>query len=69
MDALFAPFAPDIFGMRRRALTEDGLKLSLELARMAYTLDVEPWMRAGWTDVSVQVDNQLTTGRQSAGGR
>ncbi|HPJ03089.1 MAG TPA: hypothetical protein PKU80_09645 [Candidatus Limiplasma sp.] len=61
-DALFAPFAPDSFGMRRRALTEDGLRLSLELARMAYTLDVEPWMRAGWTDFSVQVDNQLTTG-------
>lgn len=61
-DALFAPLAPDAFGARRRALTEEGLKLSLELARMAYTLDVEPWMRAGWTDFSVQVDNQLTTG-------
>ncbi|MFH1880642.1 MAG: hypothetical protein ABIK64_07595, partial [Bacillota bacterium] len=30
--------------------------------RRAYTLDVLPWARAGWTDFSVQVDNQLTTG-------
>ncbi len=60
--ALFAPFADDVFGIRRRVLTEDGMKLSLELARMAYTFDVEPWMRAGWTDFSVQVDNSLTTG-------
>ncbi|MBN1777235.1 MAG: hypothetical protein JW811_03855 [Clostridiales bacterium] len=61
-DGLFAPYAPDAFGMERRRLTEDGLQLSLELSRMAYTLDIEPWIRAGWTDFSVQVDNQLTTG-------
>ena len=61
-DGLFAPVAPDVFGARRRTLTEDGLRLSLELARMAYTLELEPWMSAGWTDFSVQVDNQLTTG-------
>jgi len=61
-DGLFAPYARDVFGMERRPLTETGLALSLELSRMAYTLDVGPWMRAGWTDFSVQVDNQLTTG-------
>lgn len=59
---LFPPFAPDPFGIVRRPLTAEGMKLSLELSRMAYTLDLEPWMQAGWTDVSVQVDNQLTTG-------
>ena len=58
---LFAPCAADMFGLRRRPLTRDGMRLSLELARMAYTLDIEPWMRAGWTDFSIQVDNQLTT--------
>ena len=58
---LFLPYGVDAFGGRRRALGLDGLKLSFELARMAYTLDVEPWMRAGWTDFSIQVDNQLIT--------
>ncbi|MBE0601279.1 MAG: hypothetical protein IH607_05780 [Firmicutes bacterium] len=66
-DALFAPTVPDPFGLRRRALTEGGLKLSLELARMAYTLELEPWMRAGWTDFSVQVDNQLTKRHKGSG--
>ncbi len=61
-DCLFAPYASDAFGISRRPLTPEGLKLSFELARMAYTLDIEPWMRAGWADFSVQVDNQLTTG-------
>ena len=61
-DCLFLPTADDPFGVPRRPLTLAGLRLSLELARMAYTLDLEPWMRAGWTDVSIQVDNQLTTG-------
>jgi len=59
---LFLPPQRDTFGFARSPLTLDGLKLSFELARMAYTLDVEPWMRAGWTDFSIQVDNQLTTG-------
>jgi hypothetical protein len=61
-DCLFAPAGADPFGNLRRPLTQDGMRLSLELARMAYTLELEQWMRAGWTDVSVQVDNQLTTG-------
>ncbi|HPF86593.1 MAG TPA: hypothetical protein PK537_00900 [Candidatus Limiplasma sp.] len=59
---LFLPYADDAFGMRRRPLELDAMKMAFELARMAYTLDIEPWMRAGWTDVSIQVDNQLTTG-------
>ena len=59
---LFLPYAADPFGCRRRPLTPGGMKLSLELSRMAYTLDLEPWMQAGWTDVSIQVDNRLTTG-------
>ncbi len=60
-DSLFLPYQADAFGTLRRGLGLAGLKLSFELARMAYTLDVEPWMRAGWTDFSIQVDNQLTT--------
>jgi hypothetical protein len=60
-DSLFAPPEHDAFGLNRRPLGLAGMRLSLELARMAYTLDIEPWMRAGWTDFSIQVDNQLTT--------
>ncbi len=61
-DCLFLPPEDDPFGIPRRPLTLAGMRLSLELARMAYTLNVAPWMRAGWTDFSIQVDNQLTTG-------
>ncbi len=61
-DCLFLPPEIDPLGIPRRPLTLAGLRLSFELARMAYTLDVEPWMRAGWTDFSIQIDNQLTTG-------
>ncbi|MCE5342395.1 MAG: lipase family protein, partial [Eubacteriales bacterium] len=50
------------FGAFRPPLDHTVLKLSLELAYMTYTLDLGPWMRAGWTDISVQVDNRLESG-------
>ncbi|MDD3212847.1 MAG: hypothetical protein PHY64_04200, partial [Eubacteriales bacterium] len=50
------------FGRVRPPLDETALKLSLELAYMTYTLDLDPWMRAGWTDISIQVDNRLESG-------
>lgn len=59
---LFLPYTADPFGIARRPLNLNGMKMAFELARMTYTLDVEPWMHAGWTDISIQVDNQLITG-------
>ncbi|NLI20024.1 MAG: hypothetical protein GX418_00515 [Clostridiales bacterium] len=54
--------APDPLGYPRPPLDRAALALSLELAYMTYTLDLEPWMRAGWTDISIQVDNLLQSG-------
>ncbi len=59
---LCLPPAPGLFGVSRPPLNDTALRLSLELAHMTYTLDLAPWMRAGWTDISVQVDNLLTSG-------
>ena len=50
------------FGRLRPPLDRTALMLSLELAYMTYTLDVDAWMHAGWTDVSIQVDNRLQSG-------
>ncbi|MEA4929405.1 MAG: hypothetical protein VB104_12115 [Candidatus Limiplasma sp.] len=59
---LCLPPAPGPFGVLRPPLDAAALRLSLELAYMTYTLDLEPWMRAGWRDISIQVDNRLESG-------
>jgi len=41
---------------------ETAIRLSLELAYLTYTLELEPWLHSGWTDVSIQVDNHLESG-------
>ena len=41
------PMACGPFGHLRPPLDHTALEMSLELAYMAYTLDLEPWMRAG----------------------
>ena len=59
---LCLPPAPGPFGHMRPPLNRTALELSLELSYMTYTLELEPWMRSGWTDVSIQVDNRLASG-------
>ncbi len=59
---LCLPPAPDPFGRLRPPPDRAALRLSLELAYMTYTFELEPWMRAGWTDISIQVDNRLQSG-------
>lgn len=56
------PPTVDPFGYIRPPLDQTVLELSLELAYMTYTLDLDPWMHAGWTDISIQVDNHLQSG-------
>ncbi|HNW86672.1 MAG TPA: hypothetical protein PLP25_09000 [Candidatus Limiplasma sp.] len=56
------PMACGPFGHLRPPLDHTALEMSLELAYMAYTLDLEPWMHAGWSDISIQVDNHLQSG-------
>lgn len=59
---LCLPHIPGAFGHLRPPLDHTALQLSLELAYMTYTLELEPWKRAGWRDLSIQVDNRLESG-------
>ena len=59
---LCLPPTLDAFGRVRPPLDQTAMHLSLELAYMTYTLELEPWMRAGWNDISIQVDDQLQSG-------
>ena len=59
---LFAPWETDPWGRLRPALSPEALRLSLELAAVSYDLEVEHWLAAGWTDVSIQIDNRLYSG-------
>ncbi len=52
----------DAWGMERPRATQGLLRLSAELAATAYTMEVTPWLRAGWRDVTIQVDGDLTDG-------
>ena len=67
LQSLTVPFARDPFYRLRPAFSHEAAGLSLELARAAYTLELDPWMQAGWDDISVQVDNSLHTGLGSGG--
>lgn len=62
LDALDAPFVRDPFFRLRPPYSAQAAELSLELAQMTYTLDVEPWVQAGWNDFSIQIDNDLQSG-------
>lgn len=55
-------------GLVRPVFSRNAACMSLELASLAYTLDVESWRREGWTDISYHVDNTLLTGDEANGG-
>ncbi len=71
LDCLRLPFQQDPFFRLRPPLRHDAMLLSLELAAMTYHLELDDWMRAGWTDMSIQIDNTLqsgvTTGESASG--
>ncbi len=56
---LLRPFTRDPFFSLRPPLDLQAMRLSLELSEMTYELSVDEWVDAGWTDVSIQVDNTL----------
>lgn len=68
---LLLPWTPDPWGMLRPPLSVDALRLSAELAADTYTMDVEKWLQAGWQDVTIQVDGELTDGvkQETQGGK
>lgn len=62
LDSLTQPFARDPFYRLRPPFSAEAAELSLELANMTYTLDLEPWIEAGWDDFSIQIDDTLQSG-------
>lgn len=57
---LLLPWTKDPFGALRPPLSVEAMRLSAELAGSTYTMQVEPWMQAGWRDVTIQVDGELS---------
>lgn len=55
-------------GVQQPVFTRQGAFLSLQLASLAYDLQLDPWRQAGWRDVSYHVDNTLLTGEMANGG-
>ena len=64
LDSLTAPFAKGPFGQRMPPLSPEAIRQSLALAEMTYTLDITPWLAAGWRDFSFQIDNVLESSGQ-----
>lgn len=59
---LTLPWVQDPFGALRPPLSLEAMRMSVELAGATYGMAVEPWLRAGWQDVTIQVDGNLTSG-------
>jgi len=62
LDSLVRPFAQDPFYRLRPPLSREAAQLSLELSAAAYTLDLQPWQDAGWSDFSILIDDNLHSG-------
>lgn len=61
IQALMMPMTT-AYGHQKATMTQAGARLSLQLARAAYTMQVDDWRDAGWQDVSFQIDHTLLTG-------
>lgn len=57
---LLAPWERDPWGIERPPVTQDILEQSVLLAAGAYNLDATPWLQAGWKDLTVMVDGEIT---------
>lgn len=63
--SLLLPWTHDPWGKLRPPLSEEALCMSAELASAAYGMAIEPWVEAGWRDVTIQVDGELTACRRT----
>lgn len=64
---LMLPWAEDAWGGGRPPVSVEAARLSAELAGTAYSMELEPWLRAGWRDATIQVDGELTPVRPQEG--
>ena len=62
VEPLLLPWVQDARGIMRPPVSQEALRLSCALAAATYAMDVKPWLEAGWQDVTIQVDGDLTTG-------
>ena len=62
VDSLLLPWVSDRWGTLRPPVSQEALRMSCALATATYNMDVKPGLEAGWQDVTIQVDGDLTTG-------
>jgi len=54
------PWEADPWGRLRPPLSVEALQMSAELASGSQGLRITPWLRAGWREVTVQIDGETT---------
>jgi len=68
-ESLTRPFAQGPFYRLRPPFSYEAAAMSLELADMTYSLDLEPWTQAGWGDMSILIDDSLYSDVSQGDGR
>lgn len=68
MTPLMAPWESDPWGKLRPPLSAEAAEMSAVLAQCTYRMDVNMWLQAGWRDVTIQVDGDLTDGVDAGDG-
>ena len=58
----------DPWGKLRPPLSVEAVQMSASLAAATYHMEVDPWLQAGWRDVTIQVDGALTDGVEASPG-
>lgn len=61
-EPFFLPWEQDPWGRLRPPVSAEAMRLSLELAASVYDLELDNWLDAGWTDISIQIDNKVRSG-------
>ncbi len=59
-EPLLCPWMADPWGRLRPPISVTALQLSAELSAACQSLNLTPWLKAGWRDATVQVDGELT---------
>ena len=59
-ETLLCPWMADPWGRLRPPVSLAALQMSAELSAACQSLNITPWLRAGWRDVTVQVDGEVT---------
>lgn len=66
--SLTVRWVSDPWGKLRPPLSVEAVQMSASLAAATYHMEVDPWLQAGWRDVTIQVDGALTDGVEASPG-